>query len=66
MAEIKIFGYASKISVKQGESVDFHVSADGTMSARANLVRLIHGDEHPDGPGFTERKSIARSMELGR
>jgi N,N-dimethylformamidase len=55
MAEIKIFGYASKLSVKQGETLDFHVSADGTSSADAQLVRLIHGDENPDGPGFVEQ-----------
>lgn len=54
MAEIKIFGYTNRICVKQGESIDFHVSADGTATADAQLVRLIHGDEHPDGPGFLE------------
>ncbi len=56
MAELKIFGYADKISVKQGESIDFHVNADGTDTAEAQLVRLIHGDEHPDGPGFVEEE----------
>ncbi len=56
MAEFKIFGYANKISVKQGEHVDFHVNADGTDAAEAQLVRLIHGDEHPDGPGFMEEE----------
>jgi N,N-dimethylformamidase len=56
MAETKIFGYGSKLSVKQGESIDFHVSADGTNSAHAQLVRLIHGDENTDGPGFVEEQ----------
>ena len=56
MAEIKLFGYTNKISVKQGEEIDFHVYADGTDVADANLVRLIHGDEHPDGPGFVEEE----------
>ncbi len=23
---------------------------------QAQLVRLIHGDEHPDGPGFVEQE----------
>lgn len=54
MAEIKIFGYTDKISVKQGENIDFHVNADGINKADAQLVRLIHGDQHPDGPGFIE------------
>lgn len=54
MAEQKIFGYAGKLSVKQGERVPFYVHADGTNHAEAQLVRLIHGDEHIDGPGFIE------------
>ena len=56
MAQIKLFGYADKISVKPGETIDIHVSADGTETVDARLVRLIHGDEHPDGPGFIEEE----------
>ncbi|MCO5966355.1 N,N-dimethylformamidase beta subunit family domain-containing protein [Sinorhizobium meliloti] len=56
MAEQKIFGYASKISVKQGEEINFHVSADGAEVAQAQLVRLVHGDNHKDGPGFIEQE----------
>ena len=56
MAEVKLFGYADRLSVKQGETIGFHVNADGTATAEAQLVRLIHGDEHPDGPGFVEQE----------
>jgi N,N-dimethylformamidase len=56
LAEQKIFGYADRISVKPGETIAFHVNADGADTAVAQLVRLIHGDEHPDGPGFVERE----------
>ena len=56
MAEIRIFGYANRISVKPGEEIDFHVSADGTDTVDARLVRLIHGDQHPSGPGFVEEE----------
>lgn len=56
MAQIKIFGYANKISVKPGDEIDIFVTADGTREADAKLVRLIHGDEHPDGPGFIEEE----------
>jgi N,N-dimethylformamidase len=56
MAEKKIFGYADKISVKQGEQISFYVAADGGEEASAQLVRLIHGDEHPAGPGFVEQE----------
>ena len=54
MAQVKLFGYSDKISVKPGEIIQFHVNADGTDLAEAQLVRLIHGDEHPAGPGFVE------------
>ncbi len=56
MAQVKIFGYADKISVKPGQTIQFHVNADGANVADAHLVRLIHGDEHPDGPGFVEEE----------
>ena len=56
MAQIKIFGYSDKISVKPGGKIKFHVNADGTQTANAQLVRLIHGDQHPDGPGFIEQE----------
>jgi N,N-dimethylformamidase len=56
MRQVKLFGYANKISVKPGETIDFHVNADGTTIAEAQLVRLVHGDEHPTGPGFKEEE----------
>jgi len=56
MAQIKLFGYADRISVKPGDTVQFHVSAEGTDVADAQLVRLIHGDRHPSGPGFIEQE----------
>jgi N,N-dimethylformamidase len=56
MAQVKLFGYSDRISVKPGEDIKFYVSADGTYTADARLVRLIHGDEHPAGPGFIEEE----------
>jgi N,N-dimethylformamidase len=56
MAQQKIFGYANRISVKQGEEIAFHVNCDGTSEANAQLVRLIHGDAHEAGPGFVEEE----------
>ena len=56
MAELKLFGYADKISVKPGDDIEFFVHADGTHEAQAQLVRLIHGDVHPDGPGYIEQE----------
>jgi len=56
MAEQKIFGYANRISVKQGEEIEFYANADGADQAEAHLVRLIHGDAHEAGPGFLEEE----------
>jgi N,N-dimethylformamidase len=54
MATVSITGYTDKISVKPGETINFHVTVDNATEAHVDLVRLIHGDEHPDGPGFVE------------
>jgi N,N-dimethylformamidase len=51
---MRLTGYASKWSVAQGDDVDFFVSCDGVSSYRAEVVRLIHGDTHPSGPGAKE------------
>jgi N,N-dimethylformamidase len=42
MAENDIFGYASRLHVRNGESVDFHVSAEGDEPFQASLVRLAN------------------------
>jgi len=54
MANIRISAYTDKLSVKAGDTLSVMASADATDTVRAHLVRLIHGDEHPDGPGFIE------------
>jgi N,N-dimethylformamidase len=54
MATISITGYTDKVSVAPGEEVSFQVSVDNASSAQVEIVRLIHGDEHPEGPGFIE------------
>ena len=54
MATVNITGYTDKISAKPGETVNFHVTVDNATQAQVDLVRLIHGDEHPEGPGFIE------------
>ncbi len=56
MVNVKLFGYTDRISVKPGQVVQFHVNAEGTETAQAQLVRLIHGDQDPSGPGFIEEE----------
>ena len=48
-----LMGYADPLSVQPGQSVRFMVSCD-FAEYRADIVRLIHGDINPKGPGFKE------------
>lgn len=56
MATQRIYGYADPWSIKAGETLSFMVSGEGLEAVDAQLVRLIHGDENPDGPGFVEEE----------
>lgn len=56
MEAIALTGYCDRLSVQPEDTVRFMVSAEGTTSATAHLVRLIHGDENPLGPGFIEQE----------
>ena len=47
-------GYADRLSVAPGEPIEFRISCEAPGSYRADVVRLIHGDTSPDGPGFKE------------
>ena len=48
-----IVGYADRLSVQPGETVQFMVSSQLTRY-QAEIVRLIHGDPNPNGPGIKE------------
>jgi len=54
MPKVKLFGYSEDISVRPGETVRFMLSAEGTTTVRTSLVRLLHGDENPQGPGYLD------------
>lgn len=54
MTDIRLFGYADPLSARAGQPIDFMVSAEGTAEAKAEIVRLVHGDFNPEGPGFIE------------
>ena len=57
MAELRptvIHGYADRLSVAPGERIEFKVSSEQPGTYRADVVRLIHGDTNPAGPGFKE------------
>ena len=60
MAKVSLTGYCDRFSAKPGDTLRFMVSAEGLKGlADVQLVRLVHGDENPDGPGFIEREVAA-------
>jgi N,N-dimethylformamidase len=56
---LKITGYADRFSVAPGETIRFMVTSDAPRY-RADIVRLVHGDTNPTGPGFQEREIATR------
>lgn len=55
MTDTRVFGYADPLCARAGGRVEFMVSVEGQDHVTASLVRVIHGDENPDGPGYVER-----------
>jgi N,N-dimethylformamidase len=53
---LRITGYSNRLSASPGDTVQFFVSSEQTGPYRADIVRLLHGDLHPDGPGFKEEE----------
>lgn len=51
---MRVVGYADRLSVQQGETIRFMVSSE-LPRYRAEIVRLIHGDTNPMGPGVKEQ-----------
>ena len=49
-----LFGYSDHVSARPGDTIRFMVSSLGGKPYRANIVRLICGDDSPAGPGFKE------------
>ena len=58
----KILGYLDRLSVAPGEAIKAMVSCEGLTHYNAELVRVIHGDINPDGPGY--RDELVQ-LELG-
>ena len=58
---MQIIGYSDRLSVRPGERIRFMVSSRH-QEYRAEIVRLIHGDDNPLGPGFKE-EPVATSVD---
>ncbi|WP_172327896.1 N,N-dimethylformamidase beta subunit family domain-containing protein [Mangrovicoccus sp. HB161399] len=52
---LKITGYPDRLSAAAGETVNFMVSLEEGERFDARLVRVIHGDCNPEGPGLKFR-----------
>ena len=51
---LRITGYSDRLSVRPGEAITFYVHSEENEAYEAQIVRLIHGDTSPEGPGFKE------------
>ena len=62
-----LVGYTDRLSVLPGEEIAFKVSS-ASPSYRADIVRIVHGDENAAGPGFREQplETSASSEYPGR
>ncbi|MCD6033255.1 MAG: subunit beta of N,N-dimethylformamidase, partial [Thermomicrobiales bacterium] len=58
---MKIVGYGDRWSVQPGETIRFMVSTAEPQYV-ARVVRLIHGDTNPAGPGYKDRP-VAAAIE---
>ncbi len=61
---LRITGYTDRCSVRPGDEVTFFVHSEYEEQYQADIVRLIHGDTNPDGPGFKEK--VIRTAINGR
>jgi N,N-dimethylformamidase len=65
---LKIVGYPDRYSVAPGEKIAFKISLEEGTHFDARLVRVVHGDANPDGPGlkFRHVKSGADGRHQGK
>jgi N,N-dimethylformamidase len=58
---MRVVGYADRFSVEAGAPIGFMISSQAARY-RASVVRLIHGDDNPAGPGF-KSAPVASAIE---
>src|SRR5262249_35459047 len=56
--DLDVVGYSNRLVVAPGEPIAFMVSARAS-EYEATLVKLIHGNPDPAGPGFKEQELAA-------
>ena len=53
---LRITGYSDKYSAFPGEKVKFYVNSEKNENYDVQIIRLIHGDTNPEGPGYKEEE----------
>ena len=53
---LRITGYSDKYAAFPGEKINFHINSENNENYDLQIVRLIHGDTNPDGPGYKEEE----------
>ena len=53
---LRITGYSDKYSVCPGDNIQFYINSEDSEVYETQIVRLIHGDTNPDGPGYKEEE----------
>jgi N,N-dimethylformamidase len=61
MSYAQIRGYCDRPNVRPGETLDFFISSPEAGRCEVSLVRLIHGDRNPAGPGYKEEAVASAS-----
>ena len=61
MSYQQIRGYCDRPNVRPGETLDFFISSPEAGRCEVSLVRLIHGDRNPAGPGYKEEAVASAS-----
>ena len=56
---LRITGYSDKYSVCPEQNIKFYVNSEHNEDYEAHIVRLIHGDTNPEGPGYKEEEIAA-------
>ena len=56
---LPLTGYADRLSVAPGETIEFKISSTASEPYQAQLVRVICADPNPAGPGIKEKEISA-------
>ena len=53
---LRITGYSDKYAAFPGDKIKFYVNSENNEEFEVQIVRLIHGDTNPEGPGYKEEE----------